>query len=57
LLSVEALDSVLDAQTVMNDWRTIHNHKRRHGSLGWKPPAAYAASLNRQPDEQPARLS
>jgi putative transposase len=49
VLSVEAFDSVLEAQTVINDWRTIYNHKRPHSSLGWKPPAAYAASLNRQP--------
>ena len=49
VLSVEAFDSVLEAQTVINDWRNIYNHKRPHGSLGWKTPAAYAASLNRQP--------
>ena len=57
MLSVEAFDSVLEAQTVINDWRNIYNHKRPHSSLGWKPPAAYAASLNRQPEKQPARLS
>ena len=57
VLSVEAFHSVLEAQTVINDWKTIYNHKRPHSSLGWKPPAAYAASLNRQPQEQTARLS
>jgi len=34
---------------VIEDWRTIYNLKRPHRSRGWKPPAAYAASLNRQP--------
>jgi hypothetical protein len=33
---------------VIEDWRTIYNLKRPHSSLGWKPPAAYATSLNRQ---------
>ena len=45
VLSVEAFDSVLEAQTVMNDWKDIYNHQRPHSSLGWTPPAAYAASL------------
>ncbi len=57
MLSVEAFDSVLEAQTVMNDWKNIYNHKRPHSSLGWKPPAVYAATLNRQPEEKTARLS
>ena len=34
---------------MIEDWRTIYNLKRPHSSRGWKPPAAYAASLNRQP--------
>lgn len=38
VLSVEAFDSVPEAQTVMNDWKTIYNHERPHSSLGWKPP-------------------
>jgi putative transposase len=56
VLSVEAFDSVLEAQTVINDWRNIYNKERPHSSLGWKTPAAYAATLNNQPME-PARLS
>ena len=40
VLSVEAFDSVLEAQTVIADWRTIDNHRRPHSSLGWRPPAA-----------------
>jgi putative transposase len=57
VLSVEAFDSVLEAQTVMNDWRTIYNQQRPHSSLDWKPPAVYAASLTRQPDMNTGRLS
>lgn len=56
MLSVEAFDSVLEAQTVITDWRTIYNH-RPHSSLGWRPPAAYAASLTTNKSEKPARLS
>jgi hypothetical protein len=29
VLSVEAFDSVLEAQTVITDWRTIYNHGGR----------------------------
>src|SRR5215211_9143195 len=57
VLSVEAFDSVLEAQTVITDWRTIYNHRRPHSSLGWRPPAAYAASLTTNKSEKPARLS
>ena len=57
MLSVEAFDSVLEAQTVINDWKDIYNHKRPHSSLGWRPPAAYAASLTSKPMEKTARLS
>jgi putative transposase len=57
VLSVEAFDSVVEAQTVINDWRTIYNQKRPHSSLGWRPPAVYAASLTPQAKEQPTRLS
>src|SRR5215218_4426802 len=57
VLSVEAFDSVLEAQTVITDWRTIYNHRRPHSSLGGGPPAAYAASLTTNKSEKPARLS
>ena len=49
VLSVEAFDSVLEAQTVIDDWRTIYNHKRPHSSLDWKPPIASAATLTDNP--------
>ncbi|MGZ6617966.1 MAG: integrase core domain-containing protein [Solirubrobacteraceae bacterium] len=54
---VEAFDSVLEAQTVITGWRIIYNHRRPHSSLGWRPPAAYAASLTTNKSEKPARLS
>ena len=57
VLSVEVFDSVLEAQAVINDWRTTYNHKRPHSSLGWKPPAVYAASLTTPPVEVTTRLS
>ena len=38
VLSVDAFDSVLEAQTVITDWRTIYNHRRPHRSLGWRLP-------------------
>lgn len=57
VLSVEAFDSVLEAQTVINDWKNSYNHKRPHSSLGWRPPAAYAATLNAKAKETTARLS
>jgi transposase InsO family protein len=57
VLSVEAFDSVLEAQTVITDWRTIYNHRRPHSSLGRRPPAAYAASLTTNKSEKLARLS
>jgi hypothetical protein len=45
VLSVEAFDSVLEAQTVITDWRTIYNHRRPHSSLGWRTPAAFATTV------------
>ncbi len=44
VLAVEAFDSVLEAKTVIEDWRTSYNTRRPHSSLGWKAPAAYAAA-------------
>ncbi|MBA3366906.1 MAG: transposase [Actinobacteria bacterium] len=57
VLSVEAFDSVLEAQTVINDWKDLYNHKRPHSSLGWRAPAAYAANLILEAKETTARLS
>ena len=57
VLSVEAFDSLLEARTVINDWKNIYNHLRPHSSLGWKPPAAFAATVTEGAQQQPAQLS
>jgi putative transposase len=44
VLAVEAFDSLLEAKTVIEEWRNIYNHTRPHSSLGWKTPTAYAAA-------------
>jgi putative transposase len=43
VLAVEAFDSLLEAKTVIEEWRNTYNNLRPHSSLGWKTPAAYAA--------------
>jgi putative transposase len=43
VLAVEAFDSLLEAKTVIEDWRNTYNTVRPHSSLGWKTPVAYAA--------------
>jgi putative transposase len=48
VLAVEAFDSLLEAKTIIEDWRNTYNHRRPHGSLDWKTPAAYATAW-RQP--------
>jgi hypothetical protein len=57
VLAAESFDPVLEAQTVITDWRTIDHHRQPHSSPGWRPPAAYAASLTTNKPEKPARLS
>ncbi len=37
VLAVEVFDSLLEAKTVIEDWRKIYNHQRPHSSLGWRP--------------------
>jgi putative transposase len=37
VLSVEAFDSLLEARTVIEDWRTIYNHKRPHAASAGRP--------------------
>jgi putative transposase len=44
VLAVEAFGSLLEAKTVIEEWRTTYNTRRPHSSLGWKTPALYAAS-------------
>jgi transposase InsO family protein len=40
--AIEAFDSLLEAKTVIEEWRNTYNHTRLHSSLGWKTPAAHA---------------
>lgn len=54
LLKVEQFDSLLEAKTIIEDWRQDYNQRRPHSSLGWLTPAAYAGTLS---PEQPHRLS
>jgi len=49
LLACEQFDTLIEAQVVIGDWKEDYNHQRPHSSLGWKPPAVYAASLSRDP--------
>ncbi len=51
VLAVEAFGSLLEAKIVIEDWRTTYNSIRPHSSLGWKTPAAYAASLTPEAKE------
>lgn len=44
VLAVEAFGSLLEAKTVIEEWRNTYNHTRPHGSLGWKTPTTYAAT-------------
>ncbi len=49
VLAIEAFDSLLEAKTVIEDWRASYNTIRPHSSLGWKAPAVYAADFEEQP--------
>jgi len=42
-LAVEQLDTLLEAQVMIEDWRMEYNTRRPHSSLGWLAPAIYAA--------------
>jgi transposase InsO family protein len=42
LLDLELLDSVLEAQVLIDDWREDYNTYRPHQSLGYLTPAEFA---------------
>jgi putative transposase len=42
LLAVEAFSSLLEAQVLVEDWRTEYNTVRPHSALGYRTPAQYA---------------
>lgn len=49
LLNAEVFDGLTDAKTLAAKWRQEYNHRRPHSSLGYVPPAAFAAKLAATP--------
>ena len=45
LLDVEEFSCLAEARVVIEDWREDYNQRRPHSSLGWRSPAAFAATL------------
>lgn len=43
LLNAEVFEDVLEARALASSWRGEYNHRRPHSSLGYIPPAAFAA--------------
>ena len=43
-LNSNSLWSLAQARVVLSDWKEDDNHRRRHRSLGYLAPAAYAAT-------------
>jgi putative transposase len=44
LLNRELFLSVAEARYVVDEWRLEYNHRRPHGGIDWKTPAAFAAA-------------
>ena len=49
LLNAEIFLDLEDARSLSRRWRHEYNHHRPHSSLGYVPPAVYAASLGVPP--------
>ncbi len=45
LLDAEILTGLRDAKALAAGWKNEYNHRRPHSSLGYRTPAAYAATL------------
>jgi transposase InsO family protein len=45
LLDAEIFTGLRDAKALAAGWRNEYNHRRPHSSLGYRTPAAYAATL------------
>ena len=43
-LNINSFWSLAQARVVIGDWKHDYNHHRRHSSLGYLPPARYAAA-------------
>jgi transposase InsO family protein len=43
-LNINIFWSLAQARVVISDWKSDYNHRRRHSSLGYQPPAVYAAA-------------
>jgi putative transposase len=43
-LNINSFWSLAQARVVISDWKHDYNHYRRHSSLGYLPPARYAAT-------------
>ena len=43
-LNIKSFWSLAQARVVISDWKHDYNHHRRHSSLGYLPPARYAAT-------------
>ena len=56
LLSGELFETLLEAQVLVEDWRTDYNVNRPHSALGMMAPARFAASWRRS-DQEINRLS
>lgn len=49
LLNCELFTCLAEAKHLATQWRLEYNHRRPHSSLGYVPPASYAASLAEPP--------
>lgn len=46
LFAREVIDTVIEGKILFDDWCDQYNHHRPHSSLGYMPPALFAAAFN-----------